>query len=98
MKLNEIVVIIVLFAIVIGFTIWYHGNRGNEVCFENNCFEVEVVADDASRTRGLMFREELDEKAGMLFVWEEEGVYSFWMKDTLIPLDMIWINAEKEVV
>ncbi len=45
-----------------------------------------------------MFREKLDLDKGMLFIFEEEGEYSFWMKNTLIPLDIIWINKAKEVV
>ena len=45
-----------------------------------------------------MFRENLEQDKGMLFIFQEEGEYSFWMKNTLIPLDIIWINQNKEVV
>ncbi len=45
-----------------------------------------------------MFRESLDADKGMLFIFEEEGEYPFWMKNTLIPLDIIWIDRNKEVV
>jgi uncharacterized membrane protein (UPF0127 family) len=45
-----------------------------------------------------MFREDLDPNRGMLFIFEEEGVYPFWMKNTLIPLDIIWIDKSKTVV
>ena len=47
---------------------------------------------------GLMFRENMDSDRGMLFIFEKEGEYPFWMKNTLIPLDIIWINKDKEVV
>ena len=40
----------------------------------------------------------LDIDKGMLFIFPLEGIYSFWMKDTLIPLDIIWINTDYEVV
>lgn len=70
----------------------------NRVCFENNCFNVEIAETDSERSRGLMFREKLDLDKGMLFIFEEEGEYSFWMKNTLIPLDIVWINEVKEVV
>jgi uncharacterized membrane protein (UPF0127 family) len=50
------------------------------------------------RKKGLMFRENLDPEKGMLFIFEEEGRHGFWMKNTLIPLDIIWINGNKEVV
>ena len=102
LRTKEFLVIIVLFLLVGGFAYYYHNlkekNRENEVCFEDNCFNVEIVADYASRARGLMFRENLSENSGMLFIFEQEGIYPFWMKDTLIPLDMIWISEEKKIV
>ena len=45
-----------------------------------------------------MYRKSLERNKGMIFVFKEEGVRSFWMKNTLIPLDMVWINENKEVV
>ena len=57
-------------------------------------FKVEVAQDSFSRQQGLMFRESLDLNAGMIFVFDEPGQHPFWMKNTLIPLDIIWISAE----
>lgn len=48
--------------------------------------------------QGLMFREYLPSDEGMLFVFNDEQEYAFWMKNTLIPLDIIWINSLREVV
>jgi len=59
---------------------------------------VEVVADDESRAQGLMFRDRLREGTGMLFVFPQMTELSFWMKNTLIPLDMIWIDNQQKVV
>ena len=59
---------------------------------------VEVVADDESRSQGLMFRDRLREGTGMLFVFPAMTELSFWMKNTLIPLDMIWIDNQQRVV
>jgi len=55
---------------------------------------VEIVDTPESRNQGLMFRESLDDDYGMLFVFEREQPISFWMKNTLIPLDMIFIRAD----
>jgi hypothetical protein len=59
--------------------------------------EVEVADDDAKRQRGLMFRRELAEDRGMIFVFDDEAQHAFWMKDTLIPLDMIFIDTDGRV-
>jgi len=70
----------------------------NKVCINNNCFYVELAETQEERSRGLMYRETLDKDKGMLFIFDEEKEHSFWMKNTLIPLDIIWINKDKEVV
>lgn len=58
----------------------------------------ELAVTPAERERGLMFREKLEPDQGMLFVFEEEDLYSFWMKNTLIPLDIIWLNSHQQIV
>jgi uncharacterized membrane protein (UPF0127 family) len=57
-------------------------------------FDVELALNDAERSRGLMFREKLGPYDGMLFDFHREAPVSFWMKNTLIPLDMIFIAAD----
>jgi uncharacterized membrane protein (UPF0127 family) len=69
-----------------------------KVCIRKTCVVVELADTGALRTHGLMFRESLAWDRGMLFVFEQEDVHSFWMKNTRIPLDMIWIGADKRVV
>ncbi|WMT88606.1 DUF192 domain-containing protein [Pelagibacterium sp. 26DY04] len=61
---------------------------------ESHRFTVEIADDDAERSRGLMFREELAPDAGMLFDFFNERPVAFWMQNTLIPLDMIFIKAD----
>jgi len=72
--------------------------KEKSVCFAENCFFVEIADTPEKQTKGLMYRESLDENRGMLFIFDKQGNYSFWMKNTLIPLDIIWLNENKEVV
>lgn len=64
--------------------------------------EVEVRVDIADteglRSQGLSGRKSLADDEGMLFVFDAPGIYSFWMKDMHFPIDIIWIDADKQVV
>jgi len=96
-KLGFLILIFIIFLIGI-YIISNYQNKNPEACFEENCFSVEIALTEEEKAKGLMFRESLEEDEGMLFIYGEEGIYSFWMKNTLIPLDIIWINPEKKVV
>ncbi len=60
-------------------------------------FTVEIADDDSERARGLMYRQSLAPDAGMLFDFQDERPVAFWMQNTLIPLDMIFIAADGTV-
>jgi uncharacterized membrane protein (UPF0127 family) len=60
--------------------------------------EVEVVDTPDSRQRGLMYRKQLDPLAGMLFVFDAPEPHTFWMHNTLLPLDMIFITSDWTVL
>lgn len=57
-------------------------------------FSIEIADSDSERARGLMFRQQLAPDAGMLFDFGEERPVAFWMQNTFIPLDMIFISAD----
>lgn len=66
--------------------------------FESDTLVVEVMDTSAERGKGLQFREELPDGTGMLFVFENEGYQSFWMKDTYIPLDIAFLDVNFRIV
>lgn len=60
--------------------------------------DIEVADDDAERAQGLMNRPWMEESQGMLFIMEREERQSFWMRNTIIPLDIIYVSADKRIV
>lgn len=82
----------------LGAVFFIYAPKSKKVCYKEKCFQVEVADTESKREQGLMFRKKLDEGGGMLFIFKKEGIYPFWMKNTLIPLDIIWIGADKKVV
>ena len=61
-------------------------------------FDVELAVTAEQRRQGLMFREQLGEREGMLFVFEQEQAVSFWMRDTPLPLSIAFIDARGMIV
>ena len=61
-------------------------------------FQAEIADDPAERTRGLMFRESMDDDHGMLFLFPQPDQLSFWMRNTLIPLDIIFIKSDRTIL
>ena len=60
--------------------------------------DIELAANDEKRTQGLMWRRKMEEQQGMLFVMERQEIQSFWMLNTYISLDIIFVNEQREIV
>ena len=60
--------------------------------------DIEVADDDAEREQGLMYRDTMAENAGMLFLMDTEEPQNFWMKNTIISLDIVYADSERRIV
>ena len=75
-----------------------HASDSLEVMLGTDLYQLELARTVAERRRGLMHRPHLGSRQGMLFVYPKPGDYRIWMKNTLIPLRVYWIDAELIVI
>ncbi len=80
--------------------VWPAGKQTLEIASQSgvHVFSVELADNDAERAKGLMYRKELPEGQGMLFDFHREQDVSFWMQNTYISLDMIFIRADGRIL
>lgn len=93
--------ILLLIVIVVGVVVFFSipvPEQGAYVQINGIRVNVEVADNFEERAKGLMFRDRLPENGGMLFVFENEGNYPFWMMSMKFNLDMIWIDSDGKVV
>lgn len=90
MKKYYLFIIVALITVVIAY--FFIPKHTPTVTINKQIFKVELAETNAARSAGLSNRDQLDKDTGMLFVFPEPGIYPFWMKNTKIPLDIIYIN------
>ena len=69
-----------------------------QVCAGETCVDVEIVSSAADMKRGLQGRGSLEEGQGMLFVFPDDYLHQFWMKDMKFSIDIIWLSHDRRVV
>lgn len=81
--------------IVFGFLFFYYWKNPlrPKVRINNHIFYVDVAVTPKQRERGLSGRKKLENNEGMLFLFEDPGLFHFWMREMLFPLDFIWIDG-----
>lgn len=87
----KIFIVILIVAAIAGGYFIFQKQKSDTVTINGKDIKVEFALTEEERTKGLMNRQQLDANTGMLFVFPQSSIYTFWMKDTLIALDIIWL-------
>jgi len=96
-------ILIILFFVFLSGCGWNMGDietksSAAQACFSDNCFNLEIADAENERILGLMYRENLAPGSGMLFIFPELSEHGIWMKNMLIPLDIIWLDENKKII
>lgn len=96
------IIILVIVALVFLFGLFYGISfflgKPDQVCFKGGCVDVQIAREKKDLEKGLQDRSFLSPSEGMFFVFPVNGRWDFWMKDTLISLDIIWLDEKQDVI
>ncbi len=92
-KISWLVLFVLIF--VLSWYVFPRQEKISGVVIGGQIFSVEVAADKNSRTKGLSGRDSLAADSGMLFVFADKSIRSFWMKDMEFALDLLWLDGNK---
>ena len=95
LRLSIVILVILVASIIIAIN---SQNQKPTLTINYTVINIEIATTSQEKSRGLCCRKGLVKNSGMLFVYDKPGDYRFWMKDTLIPLDMYWIDSDKKIV
>jgi len=97
--LSIILILIFILLLILIFCFNLKKSGINEAIFEDGKkINLELAITPYEQEQGLMFRKELKKDSGMLFVFNDESIKTFWMKNTLIPLDIIFIDSNNRII
>lgn len=93
-QLLPIAILLILFLVILSLS---QKNKEDAVIINGKKIMIEIADSPEERQQGLMFRTSLSEDQGMLFIFDQPSPAAFWMKKTLIPLDIVFIDENKQI-
>ena len=104
-KTKKFIIRTILFILLLSVSIfmfkyytWKIEKKSRKICCNETCFNLEIANDNETRQKWLMYRKSLPNNWGMLFIFDKIWTYSFWMKNTLIPLAWIRLDSDLKIV
>lgn len=103
MAKNILIIVLTLVSICLVYYLFFSPPKPGSLktvnlTIKDTTYQIEIAQSLKEKSVGLSNRRELCQKCGMIFPYNKEGELPFWMKDTLIPLDMIWLNKNGKVI
>ena len=90
--------LLILWLLIFPKRIPHTNSNSPHICYNSNCYSLEIANTPDLREKWLMNRNVLAEYSWMIFIFDKEDIYRFWMKNTLIPLDMVRLSSWLDVI